>query len=229
MTHLNKPTRVTYSVDLFVRRDPSHEDALLFLFDNLVISENTNQKDDNKGTLVNFPVRVSYNTIGTIHKIETNPKETDFSYHLKKGLISTIQLPWQDIRNALHDKGPLEFDTNITAKSSTCKINHLVHKVTENEFTVTATRKISGCDNSRYFKSDYEKFRDSKKVWTYHFDTLQAKNFQRLDIDIENYFKPEENILINSGFTFGGCEVIDGVWDDTELEDIFRQFTVSEF
>lgn len=229
LTHLNKPTRVSYSVDLTVRRDQSHSDALLYFFDNLQYSENTNQKDGEKGTLGNFPVRVSYDTVGKIQKIETNPKESDFSYHIKKGIISTLQLPWQNIQNALHDKGPLEFDKNITAKSSTCKINHLVHKMNDHEFCVTATRKIGDCDNARYFQTDYEKFQDSKKVWKYHFDTLQSKSLHHVDIDIEDYFKPEENILINSGFKYKGCENLDGEWDDKELEDIYRQFTPSEF
>lgn len=88
---------------------------------------------------------------------------------------------------------------------------------------MTATRRISDCDNSRYFQTDYEKFGDSKKVWKYHFDTRKSKNLQRVDIEIEDYFKPQENILIKSGFGFEGCEA------GEELQDIHRVFTPSEF
>uniref|UniRef100_A0A336LY63 CSON005618 protein n=1 Tax=Culicoides sonorensis TaxID=179676 RepID=A0A336LY63_CULSO len=231
LTHLNKPTRVTYSVELFVRQDKTYPDALLFYFNNLVITENTNHKegDTNYGILSNFPVRVSYHTDGKLNKIETNAGESDFSYHIKKGIISTLQLPWQNVQDALHDKGPFEFDINITAKSSTCKINHQVHKINDNEFGVTATRRITDCDNTQYFQSDYQKFKESKKVWKYHFDTVTTKNLHHVDIDIEDYFKMDENILIKSKFMYKGCKAIDGEWDDKNLENIYRKFTPSEY
>lgn len=230
LTHLDKPTRVFYTVDLFVRVDGSHPNALLMFFDHLNITEHTSRKENEDQSLSNFPVRASYDSMGLLTKIETNPHESDFSYHIKKGIISTLQLPWTQIQDALHDKGPLEFATNITAKSSTCKINHLVHKMNDHEVCVTATRKVNDCDNAKYFQLDtYEKAKESKKVWKYHFDTEKTQNLHHVDIDIEDYFKPDENILINSGFKFKGCETLNGEWDDSNLQDIYRKFTPSEF
>lgn len=225
LTHLNKSIRVKFSVDVFARTDADHPSALLFFFKNYQIAEYENSREPDAGNrdLSAFPVRVTYDESGKIAKIETSPQESDSSYHLKKGVVRTLQLDWAAVKLALDGTGPETFDTQIKSKTIECKVSTHIHRAADNtnDFCVHSTRKHTDC-NSKFIPTDYEKFKDSKKEWKYHFNTAKAVNFEHLKIRIEDYFKPDENMLISSGFEFKGCNEKLDTWDSSDLQEIHR-------
>jgi len=221
LTSLNDDVRVKFSVDVLVRSEEGHSNSLLFFFKNYQLQTYENPKHSNgEREISTFPARVTYDDSGRIAKVEFNPEETDASFHLKRGIIHTLQLDWKEVQAKMASSSHDEFESTLIKPKEYKVITH-VHQEADKpqQFCVHVNR------DANYMKSgDSEKAKESKKSWLYHFDLEKAKNFEHLTINIDDHFPEKSNILIKSGFVFQGCNAKEGEWDASNLQEFDRPF-----
>lgn len=225
LTSSSKPTIVKFSIDLVARKDPEIPNALLFWFKDYAISEYSNAGPEPSNEVSQYPVRVVYRANGVIEKIEYDDRETDASYHLKNGILRTLQLPWTNIQTAAREDGEKEFSAQLPRSKGSCQAQTKVEVRSAVDFCVAITRKLGDCTGGPK-GIPYEKFQESTKEWHYHFSP-EAKNFHHAKINIENFISAEETISIKSGFAYEGCNKFEGAdWNTSELKEIIREFVI---
>uniref|UniRef100_A0A336MTQ6 CSON007156 protein n=1 Tax=Culicoides sonorensis TaxID=179676 RepID=A0A336MTQ6_CULSO len=197
---------VQYGVSLLVRADKDHPNALLFGFENY---ENATRK------LSNYPIRAYFDDNGKITRYDADPNDPEESVTTKKPIVATTQLDWTQVKNALTT--PSEFKSEIDGLTSKCNIAYNVNKI-DSGFGVLASRNALECTGpmqSEYEK--YDKYKESTKVWKFTFDQSQKTNFVALTVDVVDYFGPGKTVVIDSGFTFRGCDTFTDQWDVTGI------------
>jgi len=201
-------TNVKFTVNMFVRTETDHPNSLLFFFENYNVLENaTPMEHPSRNTAVTaHPVRVTYDARGLITKVEFNSAESDNSYFLKKGIVSTMQLDWAAVQASLakNSVAPDEFDTTITSNSVECKITTHIHRAadTSGVFIVHSARTPQACISNQ---NGENKNRQGQKHWRYHFDLNKTKNFENLFISIETPYKEDGTLNHTIELNWKGC------------------------
>lgn len=218
-------TEVKFSVNLILRSDKELANALLFYFKDYTISEyaNKNEEEPNR-SISDYPVRAIFNGNGLIEKLQFDDRESDGSYHLKTGIIRTLQLDWTQIQAGVKSDAAKEFEVKIPGRKGECKAITTLKVRSELDFCVNVARKISDCTHTP--PNSYEKFKDSTKKWHFHFDGSHVKNFHHAKVEIEDFYRENNTILIKSGFKFEGCHKYEGEFNTSELKDVERDFVI---
>lgn len=176
-------------------------------------------------TITSYPVRVIFKDNGLIEKIQYDNRESNSSYHLKTGIIRTMQLDWAQIQKAVNANGPKEFVTLLAGREGTCNVKTDVKIDSSDDFCVNLERQIRDCAPLPDYNK-YEKFPDSTKKWHFHFDNGHAANFHHAKIEIEDFFAPDATINIKTGFKFEECVPFREELDASALTDVVRLFQI---
>lgn len=205
---------------MLVRSDQEHSNALLFHFENY---------DNATKHLTHHPVRVYFDDTGKVVKTDVHVNDSDSSVSTKKAVIFTTQLDWKQVTNALDKKGPLEFKSLVKGKTKECNIEYSVKQEdAKSTFEVVAQRNVTECTKCKSSHDDYEKYKESTKVWKFTFNKTKTSNFQSLSVDIVDYFAPDRVVTIESGFMFTGCEKYEEKWDTNDLIEDNRAYILNE-
>lgn len=213
--HLQKDIFVQYQVDILVRVDKDHANALLVFF------------RDFKGTTPHqtdtHPVRVTFDDSGKIVKFENHPEETDFLYHFKKSILKSIQLDTAQVNAHKDSHDGASFHSDITdTHGKTCNIEYHVHRLDDDRLEVRGVRDVTKCNPAS--SNTYAKYKDSRKTWDYHFDKSIARNLLHLDIHAENFFAADQHLVHKIGLNFNWCEKPVKVWDVSGLAEEIRTY-----
>lgn len=223
LTTANAQTNVLFTINIIVREDKDVSNALLFYFKDYVISDYLNPDESEPSReLSDYPVRVIYKDNGLVEKLQFNDLETDASYHLKTGIIRTMQMDWTQVQAGLKTDGVKEFQAAIPGRKGECQAKTEVKVDSDKEFCVNMERKFADCTHT--MPNTYEKFKESTKKWHFHFDKDHAKNFHHAKIEVEDFYRADDTIYIKSGFKFEGCQKYEGQINANDLTDVEREF-----